>query len=187
MDEDLLRTEQSRATGFVGKNSEVQWMRRLHHEADYPLGYGNRYEGPYGPPGDTAKAAAERVNAMKNRQTMNPNPLVQTSTVNFYMDDEQIETDFVVDAHGMPPFETAERLLQCYMKTVHNSFPILAKKTFVAQFYNYYASVGRGRPTTIPKKWQATLNLVFAIGAVYSHLVELDWRADGGLLSKAKL
>lgn len=31
---------------------------------------------------------------------------------------------------------------------------------------------------TVDRKWQATLNLVFAIGGVYSHLTLANWRAE---------
>jgi hypothetical protein len=94
------------------------------------------------------------------------------------LDDETVDMDFVVDPLDLPPLETAERLLNCYMETVQNSYPMLAKKTFVTQFYHYYNSVARGSPYSLPKKWQAMLNLVFAIGAAYSHLIEAPWRAD---------
>ncbi|KAF2867970.1 fungal-specific transcription factor domain-containing protein [Massariosphaeria phaeospora] len=179
MDENLLETEQSRATGFMGKNSEVQWLRHVHYAADQKNASSprERSEGPYGPPGKSTEAATARVDAMKRRQDKT-GPLMHTSSCSFYMDDEDVRMDFMVEALDLPPFETAERLLKCYMGAVHNSFPLLAKKTFVNQFYHYYASVGRRQPYKLPQKWQAILNMVFAIGAVYSHLIEADWQAD---------
>ncbi|KAF2691691.1 hypothetical protein K458DRAFT_325241 [Lentithecium fluviatile CBS 122367] len=178
MDEDLLRNEQSRATGYLGKNSAVQWLRRIHHEADTAAQDGTTSEGPYGPPGKGAAATALRAEALKQRQMKNPHPLLHTSSCSFYLDDETVDMDFVVDPFDLPPLETAERLLKCYMKTVQNSYPILAKKTFVTQFYHYYSSLARGVPYHLPQKWQAMLNLVFAIGAAYSHLIGAAWRAD---------
>ena len=178
MDEDLLRNEQSRATGYLGKNSAVQWLRRIHHEADTAGQEGASNEGPYGPPGKGAKATAARAEALKERQSKNPFPLLHTSSCSFYLDDETVDMDFVVDPLDLPPLETAERLVNCFMETVQNSYPILAKKTFVTQFYHYYNSVARGIPYQLPQKWQAMLNLVFAIGAAYSHLIGASWRAD---------
>lgn len=177
-DEDLHRNEVSRATGFIGKNSEIQWIRRLHHEADHAKEIHEQYAGPYGPPGISGKAEAERVNARKRRQEKDPHPLTQTSNYSFYLDDESIDMDFMLDPFELPPFETAERLLKCFIGSVQDSFPILAQKTFISQFYHHYTSLGRGTPVKLPQKWQAILNLVFAIGAAYSHLTEAEWRAD---------
>jgi hypothetical protein len=115
---------------------------------------------------------------VQERQSKNPYPLLNTSSCNFYLDDETVDMDFVVDPLGLPPFETAERLLNCYMETIQNSYPMLAKKAFVTQFYHCYNSLARGRLYPLAKKWQAMLNLVFAIGAAYSHLIKASWRAD---------
>lgn len=41
-----------------------------------------------------------------------------------------------------------------------------------------YAALKRGEPYEPSKKWQAQVNLVFAIGAVYSHLTSAAWRGD---------
>ncbi|KAF2709484.1 hypothetical protein K504DRAFT_481868 [Pleomassaria siparia CBS 279.74] len=178
LDEDLHCTDQSRATGFIGKNSEVQWIRRLHHEADHSKEIHERYTGPYGPPGISAQANTGRLNARKRRQERDPDALLQTSSCNFYLDDENIHIDFMVDPFELPPFETAERLLKSYMESVQDSFPILAQKSFISHFYQLYTSIGRGQPSKPSQKWQAILNLVFAIGACYSHLTEAEWRAD---------
>lgn len=45
MDEELLHDPEARATGFIGKSSEIQWMRRLHHDAGRSV---DSLEGPYG-------------------------------------------------------------------------------------------------------------------------------------------
>jgi hypothetical protein len=178
MDEDLLNSEQSRATGYYGSNSAVQWFRRIHYETDKVSGDSGTNEGPYGPPGKSAEATALRAEAQNQRQQKNPLPLLRTSSYSFYLDDETVDMDFAVDEHHLPPFKTAERLLECYMETVQNSYPILAKNTFVTQFYHYYSSVACGARYALPRRWQAMLNLVFAIGAAYSHLTGAIWRAD---------
>jgi len=56
--------------------------------------------------------------------------------MSFYLDDEIFESDVMVDSLELPPFEHAERLLQAYMQSVQNSFPFLAKKSFVDRFYH---------------------------------------------------
>ncbi|PVH92976.1 hypothetical protein DM02DRAFT_619579 [Periconia macrospinosa] len=175
--EDILRSEQSRATGFLGKNSEIQWLRQMDHEtkAAHQGGLVNK---PYGPPGDSVEASNQRAEALKERQNQDQFQSLQTSNFSFYLDDENVDMDFVVNPYELPPLGTADRLIRCYMETIQPSFPILAKKTFVNQFYHYYAALARGAPYKLPQKWQAMLNLVFAIGAVFSHLVESDWQAD---------
>ncbi|KAF2109257.1 fungal-specific transcription factor domain-containing protein [Lophiotrema nucula] len=177
IDEDLLRSQKSRATGYIGKNSEIQWLRRLNHEVDFPGQPGETREGPYGPPGKSVEARHERLAATKERHAKRT-PLINSSSMSYYLDDENVEMDFMAAPFELPPFDIAEKLLQCYMDTAHNSFPFLAKKTFVGQFYHYYASRGRGISYKLPQKWQAMLNMVFAIGAVYSHLTEAEWRSD---------
>jgi hypothetical protein len=115
---------------------------------------------------------------VQERQSKNPFPQLNTSSCSFYLDDETVDIDTIVDQTELPPLEIAERLLNCYMETVQNSYPMLAKKKFVTQFYHYYNSVARGHPYPLAKKWQAMLNLVFAIGAAYSHLIKAPWQAD---------
>jgi hypothetical protein len=41
-----------------------------------------------------------------------------------------------------------------------------------------YAASERSNPYKPPQKWQAQLNLIFAIGAVYSHMVSAPWRGN---------
>jgi len=173
VDEDLMRDEQTRASGFIGKASEIQWLRKLHTE-----GGNDKEDGPYGPPGHDREAATERLAALRHRQRSNPVPLMHTSKANYYLDQEPLETDFIADPMEMPPFETAERLIMAYMESCHNSFPFLAKKAVMSEFYHYYAASQRGKPYNPPQKWLATMNLVFAIGAVYSHLTAAEWCAD---------
>ncbi|KAF3045477.1 hypothetical protein E8E12_006913 [Didymella heteroderae] len=194
LDEDVMRDEETRATGFVGNASEVQWLRRLHggsasHVSD------DRARGLQGSLGHDDDAVDDRLAAFRERRDSYSTPaLMPSNKASFYLDNEVFETDLAVDPFELPPFEIAEKLLQSYMESAHNSFPVLAKKTFVNRFYHYklcaisldsagyfcfyYASVQRDNPYNVPRKWQATLNLVFAIGAVYSHLTMAEWRAD---------
>lgn len=178
LDEDIHRNEQSRATGFIGRNSEVQWIRQLHHEADHKKEIHEQWATPYELPGTSIGADAKRVNASL-RQEKDSHPLMQTSSCNFYLDEEHVELDYTVDPFELPPFETAERLLKCFMDTVQDSFPILGQITFISQFYNHYNSLGGATPAKLPQRWQTMLNLVFAIGAAYSHLAGAEWRSDG--------
>ncbi|KAK7177687.1 hypothetical protein PSPO01_16265 [Paraphaeosphaeria sporulosa] len=179
VDEDLLRNE-GRATGFVGNGSELQWIRRLQRQLDYPEG-ALPAEGPYGPPGDNSEAALQRMKALQTRKELQErdfNAPLPTSTSSFYLDDDDVDVDYAVDPYELPSLDTAQRLVDSYLNTVQDSFPILPRSSFADNFRGYYQSVGQGLPLAAPNKWLAILNLVFAIGAKYSHLTEADWRAD---------
>lgn len=39
-------------------------------------------------------------------------------------------------------------------------------------------SIRNGRAFLVPDKWRAHMNLLFAIGAKYSHLIGAEWRGD---------
>ncbi|KAF9698111.1 hypothetical protein EKO04_003483 [Ascochyta lentis] len=160
LDEDLHINDRTRATGFVGRNSEVQWLRtvalaqseRTHQEASG--GFWRR--GSYVP-------------GIGNEQI---------SSYTFWTDSESVESNFFVDPYELPPLEVAERLLGCYMSKVHDSFPILPRKTFEDQFCKYFTAFKNGNAPNLSPKWQAILNIVFAIGARYSHLSKASWRAN---------
>ncbi|KAF2643292.1 hypothetical protein P280DRAFT_422007 [Massarina eburnea CBS 473.64] len=178
MNEDIMSSEQSRATGYVGKNSEVQWLRQLHYETDAGSHDPSASQGPYGPPGTSDRASEERAEALRQRQTHNSTYQQHTSMFNFNLDDEAVDMDFMVDPLALPTIDIANRLVRCYIDNVHNSVPILPKKAFTNEFFHHYASIAQETPHMLSQKWQAMLNLVFAIGAVYSHLTEADWRGD---------
>lgn len=57
------------------------------------------------------------------------------------------------------------------MDTVQDSFPILLRSSFMETFHELCTSVEHGISHSMPYKWLAVLNLVFAIGAQYSRLV----------------
>ncbi len=77
-----------------------------------------------------------------------------------------------VDRYAVPLSDTADKLFNVYMDTVHPTFPIISKTAFSEQ-YHQYSTVENIRPN-----WLAILNLIFAIGAKHSHLVQADWRGD---------
>ncbi|KAF2462958.1 C6 transcription factor-like protein [Lindgomyces ingoldianus] len=168
LEEDLTRDEQARATGFVGKASEVQWFRSIKLQLE-------RTDDDLIRPATSPLSPSMRS---KRRSSYSHGSTEQVSSFNFYLDSNSIDPDFFVDASELPPPDTAEHLLSCYMATVHNSFPILPRKAFENQFREYFSAVRTGSASRLGLKWQAILNLVFAIGAKYSHLVKSSWQTD---------
>ncbi|KAH8712268.1 fungal-specific transcription factor domain-containing protein [Phaeosphaeriaceae sp. PMI808] len=161
LDEDLMRSRDARETGYVGQNSEVQWLRNLQHQAE----------------------------SINTRPPLNPQALptrddqgVQNSATRFtdstfYLDSCNIEVNDHVDPYEDPHPDVAERLADIYFKTIHPYFPLVSE-SFREQFRKYLISMRHRGGYQVPLKWRALMNLVFAIGAKYSHLVGVDWRRD---------
>lgn len=159
LDENLHEDDRARATGFVGRNSEAQWLRAV---ALAQLEHNNS---------DIVDQTAHR------RGSCVPGS-EQVSSFSYWVDGENVNLDAYIDPYELPQPEIAERLLHCYMLKVHDSFPILPRKPFEEQFRVYFRALQNGNAPRLSPKWQAILNLVFAIGAKYSHLVKANWRAD---------
>ncbi|XPS68919.1 hypothetical protein M3J09_001199 [Ascochyta lentis] len=175
LDEDLLRTRQSRETGYVGQNSEVQWLRTVQRQAQSDTN--EPYGLPYGPPGDSKTAFDERSEALhQRRQKSHPSTRYVTDAT-FYLDSDSIELDIVVNPYELPGPEMAEQLLDCYMSTVHSSFPIIPS-SFEDQVRRFIVSLKENKAFQVPDRWRALLNLVFAVGAKYSHLIGAEWQGD---------
>ncbi|PSN73969.1 hypothetical protein BS50DRAFT_566888 [Corynespora cassiicola Philippines] len=170
LDENLLRDNTSRATGFVGRNSEVQWLRRLQMQGGKPSGSGDSTT--------DVESTVKQADTLDTRKIpLKLANLLNVSDSSFYLDRDDIDTDIQVDPHVLPNPDRAELLFECYMKTVHSSFPVLPDD-FVDQFQRYNDSVRRKRPLRVPNNWKAMLNFVLAIGAQYSHLAQAKWQTE---------
>ncbi|KAF2259417.1 hypothetical protein CC78DRAFT_585988 [Lojkania enalia] len=174
LDEDLLRSRESRATGFFGQNSEVQWLRSLRFQMQ---GSDNVLSGlSHGAPpvGDESDLRPTGSYPAFSRTGSN----LHVADSAFYLDAENLDvTELLVNQWELPSPDMAESLFNCYMTTVHISFPILPK-VYELQFRKLYNSIRQQRPLPVSDKWQAILNLVFAIGARYSHLTNAPWQAE---------
>lgn len=176
LDEDLLRTRESRKTGYIGQNSEVQWLRSVQRQSQSnerePSGL------PYGPPGVGEHASNERSKALhERRQQSGSTSALHVTDATFYLDSDNIELDITVNPYELPDPETAEQLLHCYISTVHSTFPILPS-SFEDQVRRFINSLKQGKAFKVTNRWRALLNLVFAISAKYSHLIGVEWKGD---------
>lgn len=180
--EDLNRSATSRATGFMGKNSEVSWVRSLKRQTEEGSqgGDGGTHSAPngngngFGPSGATS--GADWTATWTGAQTR-PDPgegtAVTFSDSTYHCDDINVLMPGQVELYEIPPKQTADALFRCYLETVHPSFPIIGKLTFSSQFRTFFES-----DKTPGNNWLAILNLIFAIGAKYSHLIHAEWRGD---------
>lgn len=74
-----------------------------------------------------------------------------------------------MDALLLPSKPTADLLVGAYFTTIHPTFPILSERVFMSQYHAYY---GNREPPNRNILWVATLNVVFALGALYSHYIQ---------------
>lgn len=175
VEEDLFADESARAAGFLGQASDVQVLRRLYQHSRQP-----RATGPFGPPGGSDEAAAQRVQASTDRKA-NDEVWQPTKEYNFYLDDQDmdVDVDIAVDPSELPPYQVARELFDAYMMTVHDSFPVPDRADLEHHLQQHYHAPGQGKPSELSaRRTLAILNLVFAIGAVYAHLQNSPFQGD---------
>ncbi|KIW78255.1 hypothetical protein Z517_08089 [Fonsecaea pedrosoi CBS 271.37] len=175
-DEDFTR-EQARMTGFMGKNSEVTWLQRLREQNKY----GDVEQDRQGNERQQALAAMSSASLTSKRPVGDTQiPLSEADegfTIkdsSYHMDDTSIFMYEAVDAYEMPTPDIADHLFTAYMQRVHSSFPVVGRLNLTTQFRRFISGTVQ-RP---PEKWLAILNLIFAIGAKYSHLIKAEWKGD---------
>lgn len=174
LDEDLLDEEGSSATGYLGRNSQVQWMRTLQRKLDQSQAEPS--ELPFAPPGNSNEAITKRAEAIHERQRVHGRAR-PVRDYYFYLDNDKLDDWENVSPHDVPSPDIAERLLDTYQKFVHSPFRILDDR-FQDQLHAYYDMLQRGTAEKVSDKWKAILNLIFAIAARFSNLVRVDWQAD---------
>ncbi|KAJ6273224.1 hypothetical protein PSV08DRAFT_385628 [Bipolaris maydis] len=158
--------------GFPSQVSEVQWLQSLRNRVQVvgPLGLEPTsasvpmaFQTPPAPISSSAFTTASQVPSY-------------IAPITYYMDDEG---DKII--HGGNPFELpseqiASFLFHYFKRTVQKSFPILPAM-LEAQLHQYYSLSYSHKEVHYPQNWFALVNLVFAIGAKFSHLIQNDWRA----------
>jgi len=166
--EDFSAKEEARQTGFIGKTSEITWGQRLRDENQF--GSSSSHESRLNPEGTRPLFGECAGEPMHRLPEVDESYAVRNAS--YHLDDFAISTFDMVDRYELPTPETATRLYNTYLQRVHYAFPIIGKTTFTGQF-------GRFMEGKIPGgRWLAILNLIFAISARYSHLVQAEWRGD---------
>ncbi|KAJ5908885.1 hypothetical protein N7495_001567 [Penicillium taxi] len=90
------------------------------------------------------------------------------SSLNYFQDDTEFPSLENVDILGRPSQQLAKKLVDDFLEAVHPVFPIIRKSFFQAQCRSFYSNENV-RPRS---RWLAILNLVFAIAAKHSFLVD---------------
>ncbi|GAB1199190.1 hypothetical protein APSETT444_008536 [Aspergillus pseudonomiae] len=154
-DEDFNRDHFTRATGFIGKSSEISWLQMLSKYVD------SGCEVCHPVSGISSPALTSYCDG----------PIASS---NYHLDDFDMPTIERLDTFELPSKDTATKLFNAYLSSVHPSFPIIGISTFASQFQAFF-----NNPSLKPgNKWLAILNLIFAIGARYAHLTNAEWRRD---------
>lgn len=172
-EEDFTR-EGARDTGFLGKNSDVTWLRRLRQENRSGEDGQEGTEGSHAPVtyfGATNKQPAGDSSSNLQQEGEGEYSIHKTS---YHLDDLSITTFQHVDPYEVPTADTARNLFNAYITRVHPTFPIVGKTNLTSQFQKFLS----GQASRPPEKWLAILNLIFAIAAKYSHLIQADWKGD---------
>ena len=169
IEEDYNRDPAARATGYHGKNSEVTWIQQLKRpNAQSSEGDEHHRDGHEDPlPGGQTSPTHD-----KDEPDPGFTPINQAS---YHCDDLTVTPSGHVDPFEVPPQAIADMLFQSYMESVHPAFPIVGRNTFLTQYHAFQQSADQ---TKINPNWLAILNLIFAIGAKYSHLIQAEWCGD---------
>jgi hypothetical protein len=101
----------------------------------------------------------------------------QPSETNFHLDANGIQLFHQDNPFLMPPGSLATVLLQCYLQTVHVVFPLISSD-IEGQLRIYYKSMLKGHNVHYSQRWYAIVNLIFAIGARFSRLINAEWHTD---------
>ncbi|KAL8667238.1 MAG: hypothetical protein Q9202_000811 [Teloschistes flavicans] len=158
LDEDLNRSAISRATGYMGKNSEISWIEQIRRQEES----GNED----GEEGDSLQMAFD--SGIDDDRATNAKTDVRSSDSTYHCDSVLFMVPNYVQPYELPPRTTADALVACYLESVHPAFPILGRVTFSKQYRLFYDQANL-RPGN---SWMGVLNLVFALAARYSRLVQ---------------
>lgn len=173
VNEDLNRDEESRAAGFMGKNSEVSWLQSLEIETERV----NRQR--YGP--WTSQAALDAWGS--GSETWQDNRVASKT----YHENERETPEYEqADPYELPPKHIADVYYDVFLRYIDVHLPIIRRSLFSAQYERYYAESF----TNPGKKWLSVLNLIFAIASRYCSLAGKHVQSGSGdrvFSSRAKI
>lgn len=159
VDEDLNRDEDTQAAGFFGKNSEVNWIRKL--ESGVGLNSPQEHvSNPFHMESRCDSASIQQQQRSLEKQ-------IPTSMMDYHLDSLDIPLIEPCDLLAVPPRELADRYFDAYLINVHSTFSAIRKRTFISQYQKFFNNA-----STPPRRWLAILNMIFAIGCRYCRLID---------------
>lgn len=146
VEEDFNQTDHGKSTGFMGKNSEITWMRQLQKEAK--------------------QRSHSLEGEIQSSSAQSPESEFKLPAFNYHLDDLGLDIADSVNPFEIPPRQQVDQLFEDYMQTVHPFFPILNRPLFSKQCYNFLDD--GASPTN---KWLAIFNMVLAIAAKHTQII----------------
>jgi hypothetical protein len=137
LDEDLIRSADTRAAGYYSKNSDVQWLNSVQRQTEH-IGAELRDQ-PYSLPRSSSKSIRAQSNALHKRRK-NAGAQPRQSSIKdsiFYLDNKDIDLSFVNPTEQPKP-KTAEQLFSSYIKTVYISYPLVGICLSIITYYKGY-------------------------------------------------
>lgn len=163
------------SVGYLGRNSQVQWMRTLRRTLESPqdetsgMSYARHSYTEETVP-RPMQTSTRRLHAATAAQAL--------GDCYFYLDDTPLDAIDNVDPDQVPPADTAKQLFKFYQDAIGTPFRILDVQ-FEDQLQMFYEMLQRGAAPNICPRWKATMNLVFAIGFHFSRSVRAIWQDRG--------
>ncbi|RAK73373.1 uncharacterized protein BO72DRAFT_451743 [Aspergillus fijiensis CBS 313.89] len=147
LNEDINRDERSRATGYIGRGSEIAWLQKLTEEVG-KLSYSSESPQP-------------------QQESL---PEDDMTSLSYHLDHFSFSNLTPGDPQALPTRACSDQLISIYIARVDPSFPLLNRTLFLSQCQQAFTKSEPPR-----RKWLTILNLVYAIGAKYMQLSEKDW------------
>ncbi|KAA8913668.1 hypothetical protein FN846DRAFT_82332 [Sphaerosporella brunnea] len=148
LSEDINTLSINNPNGFMGRGSEVSWLKLLRHELNIDDNKENEH--------------LREIRRMKG-DAVELNGPIDMVGVTYHLDDIDLSLDgsnVQIDPYLIPPKPIADTLVSAYFCTVHPLVPIISKPEFMA-IYNRLNTEG---PMVLSRHDLMVINLVFAAG-----------------------
>lgn len=162
--EDYDRDAASKATGFMGKNTDAGWLQTLDNSTQQK---DTQAAGSTLSCGPNAKGDAKLLPGVQE--------ILSGSTVtsmSYSLDDITIMPPASIKAREKPPFHLTEFLVRQYFQTVQRYFPIVDEASFRREIWSVYNSTSD--PAPLGSKWPVIMNLVLAISAKFCEAAQVN-------------
>jgi len=175
--EDIEGDEIARATGYLGKSSDIQWLRRAKllgseskHKHSERSG-SNITLGHLGALRDTSHPPRNRRRSLGSNEPL--------SAVTYHLDDLEMPSTSAIDAYAMPTRKISHALLEHYKSSTNVEFPFIDVNWVADRISDTILRAQDRAETQCETRERAVLNIIFAIGASYAHLID-DAQGDEG-------
>jgi hypothetical protein len=140
--------DETRATGHMGKSSSVTWAKRTAEECEETMQEGSL------------------TTSHETGMTL----------VSYHTEDADVElfNTTNVSAFDWPDPDEADELVRIFFEHVYPAQPLLDRSSFMARYVQFPR--GSNNLSHDDLIWLGTLNVVFAVGAVYGHLTKIHAR-----------